>query len=114
MSENHFCEAKARALLHELGIPLHHRSYWIIIVALRCIAKDETSLTALIKGICIPVSEKTNCSCATVEASIRRASELAWNNNPELMQAISTQPLQKRPTVRQFLDNLYYSSLQDN
>lgn len=101
---------KARSLLIELGIVPHYKSYQIILASLDCIANDEECLTAFSKEICIPVSEKLNCSIATVEATIRRASERAWNNNPELTCQITAKPLTARPAVLVFLESLYLAS----
>ena len=107
MSKIVYDDIHARQLLQELGIVPHYKSYQIILSSLDCIAEDEKSLTALIKEICIPVSEKLCCGSATVEAEIRRASERAWLCNSDRLKQISLQPLTRRPPVRQFLEILY-------
>lgn len=100
----------ARQLLSELGIEPHYKGYQATLYALDCIAENKNCLTAVMKEICIPVSERLRCEFATVEAEIRRSSERAWRRNSELLIQISPYKLTSRPTVRQFLNILYAAS----
>lgn len=110
MTKNTYDAEIARRLLHELGIVPHYKGYQIILASLDCIAENEEHLTAFSKEICIPVSEKLGCSIATVEATIRRSSERAWNCNPELTCQLVSMPLSSRPAVIVFLEGLYFAS----
>lgn len=107
---NHkYSEEKARTILRALGIGQHYRGYQVVICSLDYISKDISCLGAMMKEICIPVSENMGCNTATVEVNIRRISEHSWKNNPELLQSISPRHLTKRPAAQQFLEILYYA-----
>ena len=101
---------KAHILLRNLGISPRYRGYEIVLCALDCIAADSNCLTAFIKEICIPVSEKKHCGYATVEAEIRRTSERAWQNNPTLLMVLAERQLDHRPPALPFLEILYFAS----
>ena len=107
MADSSYDSKKAKKLLRELGIMPYYRGYQITLLSLEQIAADETCLTALKKEIYLPVSEKICCNFATVEVEIRRTSERAWKNNPDLVSRIVLQELTHRPRVQQFLEALY-------
>lgn len=107
MEEKMYDSRKARKLLDELGIQPYLRGYQITLLALECISEDENCLSAVIKEVYLPIAELLKCDTATVEAAIRRTSEKAWKNCPQLLSELSGKKLDSRPQVRIFLLLLY-------
>lgn len=108
MKNRKYDERKAREILRELGIQSYYKGFRITLLALDVIAENEDCLTATCKEIYLPISEKMNCNYATVESSIRRILEKAWETNPNMLCGIVDQKLENRPQARQFLGGLYY------
>ena len=110
MEKKVYDEQRAKDLLRGLGIHSYFRGYQLTLLALRCVAENGDSLSAMNKEIYFPISESLRCNIATVEAGIRRTSERSWNNNPKLVNKIVYQELDSRPRVRQFLEGLFILS----
>ena len=83
------------------------RSYSILSACLQYILEQEDRLEAVQKEIYEPIAEKRSCEWTAIQSSIRRAAQIAWSTNPDLVRELAGYPLTGCPSAVQFLEMLY-------
>lgn len=92
-----------------LGIKSTYKGYHYLVASLEIALKDETALLMYTKYILPDVARRYQTTIHCVERDIRTVINACWRSHTrrELMR-ICPYELEKRPTVSEFLDILYW------
>ncbi len=93
-------------LLFALGIGRQYLGHSITLQAVEMVLRDENRLLCVKQGILIPLGQQRGCDWRTIERNIRTVIRRAWRTSPAQLAELSVYPLQREPTVTEFLDML--------
>lgn len=98
-----------RKLPLTLGIKSTYKGYHYLVAALEIALKDETALSMYTKYILPDVAKRYRTTIFCVERDMRTAINVCWRSDKrEELMRICSYELEKRPTVSEFLDILYW------
>lgn len=92
--------------LRRLGIGRQYYGYRFAIKAVRMVLLDEDCLLCIKRGIYLPMSAEERRDWRTIERNIRTIIHRAWCINPEYLSELAGFPLNREPTVTEFVDML--------
>lgn len=92
--------------LRRLGIGRQYRGYKSVIKAVRMVLLDEDRLLCLKSGVYQPLSEEEKRDWRAIERNLRTIIHRAWCVNPEYLSELAGFPLDRPPTVTEFVDML--------
>ena len=93
-------------LLYTLGIGRQYLGHNITAQAVGMVILDENCLLCVKQGIYIPIAAQRHCDWRTIERNMRTVIHRAWTLNARRLEEIAVYPLQREPTVTEFLDIL--------
>lgn len=93
-------------LLYTLGIGRHYLGHNITVQALQLILSDKDSLLCVKDGIYAPIAAQQHRDWRSIERNIRTVIRRAWTLNRPMLEHIALYPLEREPTVTEFLDIL--------
>jgi two-component system response regulator (stage 0 sporulation protein A) len=105
---------KLRDLQAGLGIHSTYKGYYYLISSLELIMEDESILLYLNRLLYPEVAKKYHTSPYCIERDIRTIVNQCWNSHRELLLNIAPYPLERKPSVGEFLDILYWNLTKDN
>ena len=91
------------SLLCNLGITANYTAYHYITYAVELAACDPSRLNLVTKKLYPTVARHFSSTAGSVERNIRRSVDLAWQNNPQLLEDMAGYHLDRRPCASQFL-----------
>ncbi|NCB92661.1 MAG: hypothetical protein EOM40_08865 [Clostridia bacterium] len=92
-----------------LGIHSTYKGYHYLVTSLDLALEDENHLLFFTKNIFPLVAKKYHTSISCVERDLRTVILICWNSCcRNVLQDITPYPLEKPPTVGEFLDILYW------
>ena len=97
-------EERKKQILHELGFPLYMSGYRRLCVALPYFAQDPEP--SLAKELYPRIAEETGCTALSVEASIRRAIQAAWELGDQAAWQKCFSGLTKAPSNHVFIGTI--------
>ena len=98
-----------------LGIHRTYKGYHFLIASLELALEDEVNLLYITKNIFPVVAHKYHTTVYCVERNIRTVIHNCWDPPcREVLQAMAPYPLEKPPTVSEFIDILYWELKQDS
>ena len=98
-----------------LGIHRTYKGYHFLIDSLELALEDEVNLLYITKNIFPVVAHKNHTTVYCVERNIRTVIHNCWDSPcREVLQAMAPYPLEKPPTVSEFIDILYWELKQDS
>lgn len=92
-----------------LGINSTYKGYYYLVAALEIALKDPSALLFYTKYIIPTIAREYHTTCSCVEKDIRTVIGVCWKSDmrEELVKMCSYR-LEKKPTVSEFLDILYW------
>ena len=93
--------------LRQMGVNCCYLGQRAAIRAVELVQEDEDRLLDVVNGIYKPIGAEQGKTWSAVERQLRTAVNTAWKTNPDLLQSIAGYPLQKQPTVSEFIEILY-------
>ncbi|MDR2360701.1 MAG: sporulation initiation factor Spo0A C-terminal domain-containing protein [Oscillospiraceae bacterium] len=66
-------------MLHELGVPVHHRGYALLRDAIVLVSEDPSLLTGFVKQVYPKLADSGDISARAAERAIGRAIDVAWH-----------------------------------
>lgn len=97
---------KTSELLYSLGIGRQYLGHSITLQAVEMVLRDENSLLCVKQGIFVPLGRQRGCDWRTIERNIRTVIHRAWRTTPGRLTELAVYPLNREPTVTEFLDIL--------
>lgn len=91
------------SLLYNLGITANYTGYHYILYAVELTAKDPSRLNLVTKKLYPTIAHHFSSTAGSVERNIRRVVDLAWQNNPQLLEDMAGHHLDRRPFASQFI-----------
>lgn len=98
-------------LLYTLSIGRQYLGHSITVQAVELVLRDENRLLCVKQGIFVPLGRQRGCDWRTIERNIRTVIRRAWRTSPSRLAELAVYPLQREPTVTEFLDILAVSQL---
>lgn len=99
------------AVLSQLGITANYagfrQSAWAVYLAMQ----NPDRLCMASKWLYPETAERFCVTACSVEGNIRRAAQIAWEVNPELLNELAGHPLRSRPKATQFISILAFHFL---
>lgn len=92
-----------QTILHNLGIGKNYKGFRFAYYALMLVLQDEDKLENLKQDVLIPVAMTCGTSYSAVERGLRTVIQRAWFVNPGLLREMARFPLDRQPTVSEFL-----------
>lgn len=93
----------------KLGIHSTYKGYRFLVASLELALEDENNLLFITKNIFPVVANKYHTNSNCIERDIRTVIHACWNSPcREVLQSMTPYPLQKPPTVGEFIDILYW------
>lgn len=105
--------AQISAVLRPLGITRSSKSCRMVCECIERICEQEDRLEAVQKEIYMPVAEMHHCQWSAVQSAVRRAAKIAWETDPQQVQALAGYPLDGMPSAVQFLEMIYNSLVRE-
>ena len=93
--------------LRQMGVSHLYLGQRAAIRAVELVQEDEDRLLDVVNGIYKSIAAEQGKSWMAVERQLRTVVNTAWKTNPDLLQFIAGYPLQKQPTVSEFIEILY-------
>ena len=98
-----------QTLLRQLGIYGTYKGYHYLLTTIEMALEDEKNLTLYSKMIFPAIARKYQSAPSCVERDISTVIDHCWNSSGrEKLQSIVPCPMEKKPTVGQFIYILYY------
>jgi len=94
-------EEHARQLLQKLSFPVYKSGYRRLCMALPFFAEDPEQ--SLVKELYPRIARETGCSIGSIEASIRRAIQTAWERGDRAVWQTYFPGITKAPTNQVFI-----------
>ncbi len=91
------------SLLYNLGITANYTGYHYITYAVELACRDPSRLNLVTKKLYPTVATHFSSTPGSVERTIRRSVDLAWQNNPQLLEDLAGYHLERRPYASQFI-----------
>ncbi len=100
---------ETQTLLRQLGIHGTYKGYHFLMTSLDVALKDDNHLSLYSKMIFPTVARVHQSTPSRVERDIRTVIEHCWNcSGKDKLLEITPYALQKKPTVREFIDIIYW------
>lgn len=96
-------------LLHRLGITATYGGYYYTAYSVALAKGQPERLLLVTKWLYPDVARQYGTTWRCVERSIRTVISLAWERNPKLLSSLSGYPMDKKPSVGQFISILMYN-----
>lgn len=93
-------------LLLALGISRRYCGHDITVQAVQLILRDPDRLLCVRRGIYAPIAAQRQCDERAVGQNIRTVIRRAWQINRPLLEQLARYPLEREPTVSEFLNIL--------
>ena len=90
-------------LLHSLGITANHRGYFYTAYGVSLVKEQPERLLLVTKWLYPDIAKQYKTTWQCVERNIRTVITLAWERKPEVLAALAGYPLEKKPSVGEFL-----------
>ena len=108
-SEQNFSEIYRFFLL--LGITPNYLGFYQAAYAVALCMKEPERLISVTKSIYPDVAKYFQTSAGSVERNIRTVARISWDSHSKLLSDLSSESLQKQPTVSQFLSIIVFHFL---
>ena len=105
-SEQNFSEIYRFFLL--LGITPNYIGFYQAAYAVALCMKEPERLISVTKSIYPDVAKYFQTSAGSVERNIRTVARISWDSHPKILSDLSSESLQKQPTVSQFLSLIVF------
>ncbi len=93
----------------QLGIHGTQKGYLYLVDALQLALDDERNLILFSKTMFVKIADKYNTDPSNVDRNIRTLINQCWNSSfREELQRIAPYRLEKKPTVGEFIDIVYW------
>ena len=99
--------------LHGLGIGGNYGGYYQTAYAVTLVFKEPDRLLLVTKWLYPEIAKHFGTTWQCVERNIRTVVNLAWRRNRTQLEALAGYPLEKKPSVGQFIAILAYHLNQD-
>ena len=105
-SEQNFSEIYRFFLL--LGITPNYLGFYQAAYAVALCMKEPERLISVTKSIYPDVAKYFRTSAGSVEPNIRTVARISWDSHSKVLSDLSSESLQKQPTVSQFLSLIVF------
>lgn len=105
-SEQNFSEIYRFFLL--LGITPNYLGFYQAAYAVDLCMKEPERLISVTKSIYPDVAKYFQTSAGSVERNIRTVARISWDSHSKVLSDLSSESLQKQPTVSQFLSLIVF------
>ena len=105
-SEQSFSEIYRFFLL--LGITPNYLGFYQAAYAVALCMKEPERLISVTKSIYPDVAKYFQTSAGSVERNIRTVARISWDSHSKVLSDLSSESLQKQPTVSQFLSLIVF------
>ena len=105
-SEQNFSEIYRFFLL--LGITPNYLGFYQAAYAVALCMKEPDRLISVTKSIYPDVAKYFRTSAGSVERNIRTVARISWDSHSKVLSDLSSESLQKQPTVSQFLSLIVF------
>ena len=105
-SEQNFSEIYRFFLL--LGITPNYLGFYQAAYAVAICMKEPERLISVTKSIYPDVAKYFRTSAGSVERNIRTVARISWDSHSKVLSNLSSESLQKQPTVSQFLSLIVF------
>ena len=105
-SEQNFSEIYRFFLL--LGITPNYLGFYQAAYAVALCMKEPERLISITKSLYPDVAKNFRTSVGSVERNIRTVARISWDSHSKVLSDLSSESLQKQPTVSQFLSLIVF------
>ena len=105
-SEQNFSDIYRFFLL--LGITPNYLGFYQAAYAVAICMKEPERLISVTKSIYPDVAKYFRTSAGSVERNIRTVARISWDSHSKILSDLSSESLQKQPTVSQFLSLIVF------